>query len=256
MVLIFKIMTETFAVKTKDLSKHFDGVYAVKDFSVELHGGEITGIIGPNGSGKTTFINLLTGRYFANSGTIIFARAPRHQVRRLPPQKASRYGITRTFQAIHIFGQMTAEGNLYNVLTPRNPFLALFSRRGKKNKARVRAMLERFGLWEKRKQHAEELSFGQRRLLEIGRALLMDADIFCFDEPFAGLSAGIIDQVKAILNELKAQGKCVLWIEHNINLIKELSDRVLFMDNGALIADGKPTEVFARPEVLQAYLGQ
>jgi ABC-type branched-subunit amino acid transport system ATPase component len=248
-------MTELFAIRTKDLAKNFDGVYAVKDFSVELYGGQITGIIGPNGSGKTTLINLISGRYFADAGTLEFARSGR-VIRHLEPQQAAPFGVTRTFQSVHVFGQMTVEGNLFNVLTPRNPFHALFSRRGRAAKERITALLTRLGLLDKRHEHAEKLSFGQKRLLEIGRALLMDADIFCFDEPFAGLSAVIIDQVKAIFGELKAQGKCVLWVEHNMSLIKELSDRVLFMDNGRLIADGTATEVFARHEVLEAYLGQ
>ncbi len=240
-------------IKTNDISKHFDGIYAVKDFSVELPGGQIIGVIGPNGSGKTTFINLITGRYFCDGGSILLptGRTTRH----LKPQQAARFGITRTFQSVHLFNQMTVADNLYAVLTPRNPLLALFNRRRHSHHRRVAEILERLGLTEKRKALAGNLSFGQRKLLEIGRALMMDAQVYCFDEPFAGLFPGMIEIVRQLFLELKSRGKCILWVEHNINLIKSLSDRVLFMDEGKLLADGPAHDVFALPEVLEAYLG-
>lgn len=240
-------------LKTEKISKRFDGVYAVKDFSIELFPGQITGVIGPNGSGKTTFINLITGRFFTDSGAIILPNGK--TTHHLKTHRAAPAGITRTFQSVHLFYQLSVLDNLYNVLTPRNPLLALFSRRRKKDHQRVAEVLKELGLWEKRKELVGNLSYGQKKLLEIGRALLMDAKVYCFDEPFAGLFPAMVERVRAIFLRLKSEGKCILWVEHNINLIKSLSDRVIFMDEGRLLADGPAEKVFALPEVLEAYLG-
>lgn len=240
-------------LKTEKISKKFDGIYAVKDFSVELYPGQITGVIGPNGCGKTTFINLITGRYFTDGGTIVLPSG--HATHHLKTHRAAPEGIARTFQSIHLFYQMSVLDNLYNVLTPRNPLLALFNRRRKRDHHRVAEVLKELGLWEKRKELVQNLSYGQKKLLEIGRALLMDAKVYCFDEPYAGLFPAMIERVKAVFLRLRSEGKCILWVEHNINLIKELSDRVIFMESGRLLADGPAQEVFKRPEVLEAYLG-
>jgi ABC-type branched-subunit amino acid transport system ATPase component len=263
------------SLKTEKVSKHFDGIYAVKDFSIELFPGQITGVIGPNGSGKTTFINLITGRYFSDGGTITLPSGKR--TRHLKTHRAAPHGVARTFQTIKLFNQMSVQDNLFNVLTPRNPFGALFFPRSQGTKHRVAALLHELGLYEKRKEPAGNLSYGQRKLLEIGRALLVNdahsprlgkhahlqeiytvgtCEVYCFDEPFAGLFPAMVEKVKAMFLKLKAQGKCIIWVEHNINLIKELSDRVLFMDNGKLLADGPAKEVFELPEVLEAYLGK
>lgn len=261
-------------LRTEKVSKHFDGIYAVRDMSIQLYPGQITGVIGPNGSGKTTFINLITGRYFSDGGKITL---PNGKVtHHLKTHRAVPSGIARTFQTIRLFNQMSVQDNLFNVLTPRNPFDALFFPRSKGTKHRVAALLQDLGLYEKRKEHAGNLSYGQRKLLEIGRALLVNGEhapilsktptpnesfvvgtcqVYCFDEPFAGLFPAMVDKVKKIFLDLKAQGKCILWVEHNINLIRDLSDRVLFMDEGKLLADGPAKEVFELPEVLEAYLG-
>lgn len=241
------------SLSTEKISKKFDGIYAVKDLSVELFPGQITGVIGPNGSGKTTFINLITGRYFTDSGTIVLPSG--HRTHHLKTHRAAPNGITRTFQSVHLFYQMSVLDNLYNVVTPRNPLLALFSRRRRRDHHRVAEVLKELGLWEKRKELVQNLSYGQRKLLEIGRTLMVEAQVYCFDEPYAGLFPAMIERVKAIFLRLKAEGKCILWVEHNINLIKELSDRVLFMDQGTLLADGPANKVFNLPEVLEAYLG-
>ena len=263
------------SIKTEKISKHFDGVYAVQDFTIDLYPGQITGVIGPNGSGKTTFINLITGRYFTDEGSITLPNGD--VTRHLKTHRAAPNGIARSFQTIKLFDQMSVQDNLFNVLTPRNPLVALFSYRSKGTKHRVATLLHELGLFEKRKELAGNLSYGQRKLLEIGRCLLVNAaksprlgkqphhdesytvgtcSVYCFDEPFAGLFPAMVQKVKEIFLKLKAQGKCIVWVEHNINLIKELSDRVLFMDNGKLLADGDPQSVFALPEVLEAYLGK
>jgi ABC-type branched-subunit amino acid transport system ATPase component len=260
---------------TEKVSKHFDGVYAVKDFSIQLYPGQITGVIGPNGSGKTTFINLITGRFFTDGGSIILPNGKR--TRHLKTHRAAPSGVARTFQTIRLFNQMSVQDNLFNVLTPRNPFLALFFPRSPGTKHRVATLIHELGLYEKRKELAGNLSYGQRKLLEIGRALLVNdahsphlskqaqhgetfavgtCQVFCFDEPFAGLFPAMVEKVKAIFKKLKDEGKCIIWVEHNINLIKELSDRVIFMNEGKLLADGTAEEVFKLPEVLEAYLGK
>lgn len=263
------------SLRAEKVSKHFDGIYAVRDMTLNLYPGQITGVIGPNGSGKTTFINLITGRYFSDGGSITLpsGKITRH----LKTHRAVPHGVARTFQTIKLFNQMSVQDNLFNVLTPRNPFGALFWPRSKGTKHRVATLLQELGLYEKRKDLAATLSYGQRKLLEIGRCLLLNdshspklskhaehgesfvvgtCEVYCFDEPFAGLFPAMVEKVKEIFLKLKAQGKCILWVEHNINLIRELSDRVIFMDEGKLLADGPAAEVFALPEVLEAYLGK
>jgi ABC-type branched-subunit amino acid transport system ATPase component len=117
-------------------------------------------------------------------------------------------------------------------------------------------MLKRVGLWEKRGALARNLSYGQRKLLEIARALSMNAQLYLFDEPFAGLFKEMVKTVVAVMKQLREEGKTVLLIEHNMELIRELSDWVIVMDSGKLLAEGKPTEVFSRKEVIEAYLGE
>lgn len=151
---------------------------------------------------------------------------------------------------------MTVLDNILVVITERGVFDALFETHGDLHLKRAEEVLNRVGLWEKRGQLAVNLSYGQRKLLEVARALAMDAEIYLFDEPFAGLFREMAKTIADVMRELKAKGKTVILIEHDMGLIRELTDHCVVMDEGKLLAEGKPAEVLAKREVIEAYLGE
>ena len=240
-------------LETHNLVKRFDGVHAVDHLSIVIKPAQITGIIGPNGSGKTTLTNLLSGFLPMDAGAIHLGDLKLSRVR---PYDIATYGITRTFQDVRLFEQMTVLDNILVVLTERNVWSALFEKHTHFHLTRAEEVLTRVGLWEKRNEMAKGLSYGQRKLLEIARVLAMNAQIYLFDEPFAGLFPEMVKIVVGILKELRDQGKTVVLIEHNMALIRELSDTVIVMDAGKLLAQGKPEEVLSRRDVIEAYLGE
>ncbi len=241
-------------LETKNLVKRFDGVHAVDGLSIGIEKGRITGIVGPNGSGKTTLVNLLSGMLPIDGGAIVVNSSQR--ITKMQPYQISFYGITRTFQDARLFEQMTVLDNILVVLTERNVLSSLFEKHSKYHMKKAEEVLQRVGLWEKRNQLAFNLSYGQRKLLEISRALAMDTEIYLLDEPFAGLFPEMIKIVSEIVQELKQKGKTVILIEHNMNLIRELCDYVFVMDEGKLLAEGEPAEVLEKKEVVEAYLGE
>ncbi len=241
------------ALEIKNLHKNFGGVRAVDGLSFVLTPGKITGIIGPNGSGKSTLTNVLSGMAAIDSGVLIIGG---EQITGLKSYEAIEFGITRTFQEVRLFEQITVLDNILVVLTERGVFKSLRSARGKMHEVRAQEILERIGLWDKRHQLARQLSYGQRKLLEIGRTLAIEADIYLFDEPFAGLAASMVKMLSEILIDLRAKGKVVVLIEHNMELIRSLADHIVVMDNGQLLAEGAPASVLSQHNVIQAYLGK
>jgi len=241
-------------IETKNLVKRFNGVHAVDRLSIEVEKGQITGIIGPNGSGKTTLINLLSGVLEMDSGEIIIDGAKK--ITRILPHQVSFYGITRTFQNVRLFEQMTVLDNILVVVTERNVFSSLFEKHTEYHHKIAEEVLQKVGLWEKKNQLAVNLSYGQRKLLEIARALAMKAEVYLFDEPFAGLFLEMRKIVSIIIQELKQENKTVVLIEHDIGLIRELCDHIFVMNEGKLLAEGKPESVLEKREIIEAYLGE
>ncbi|OHB24514.1 MAG: hypothetical protein A2542_00720 [Parcubacteria group bacterium RIFOXYD2_FULL_52_8] len=241
------------ALETKNLTKQFDGVRAVADLSIAIERGKLTSIIGPNGSGKTTLINVLTGLHAISHGMVVVSEVKLSQIE---PYDVMSYGITRTFQDVRVFEQMHVLDNILVTLTERDVFSALAERHTKLHEERAEAVLRRVGLWEKRHELAKNLSYGQRKLLEIARGLAMNVEIIFLDEPFAGLFPEMVKTVVGIMKELREQGRTLILVEHNMDLIRELSDHVIVMDSGQLLAQGKPAEVLARRDVVEAYLGE
>lgn len=247
-------------LKTKGIAKHFDGVRAVDGLSIGFEEGKITGIIGPNGSGKSTLINLLTGVIQMDGGLVVVGNS--EEVKNLLSHEVADYGITRTFQNVRLFEQIPVLDNILVVLTKRNVFSSLFETHKKFHIGKAQEVLEKVGLWEKRNELAKNLSYGQRKLLEIGRVLAMqngdgaESNIFFFDEPFAGLFPEMIKIVTSVIKELRDKGKTVILVEHNMDLIRELSDHIFVLDAGKLLAEGKPAEVLVRKDVVEAYLGE
>lgn len=240
-------------LETHNLSKHFGGVYAVENLSIGFEQGKITGIVGPNGSGKSTLVNLLTGIHKFDNGLVAIEEI---KLKNLKTFDLMTYSLTRTFQEVRLFEQMTVLDNILVVITERNVFNALFSTHTKLDEHKAKEILEKVGLWEKRHDLAINLSYGQRKLLEIARVIAMDAKIIFFDEPFAGLFKEMIKKIVEIMEEMRAQGKTIILIEHNMELIRKLCDYLFVMDEGKLLSQGKPDKVLAEKKVMEAYLGE
>jgi branched-chain amino acid transport system ATP-binding protein len=241
-------------IKTNNIFKHFDGIKAVDRLSISFKPGMITGLIGPNGSGKSTLINLLTGYLPYDSGVIIVGETTK--LSQIRPYEIASLDITRTFQDVKLFEQMSVLDNVLVVLTERNVWSALFEKHKAYHLERAKEVLDQVGLWEKKDELAINLSYGQRKLIEIARVLAMEAKVYFFDEPFAGLFPEMIKIVTSILKDLKDKGKTVILVEHNMEIIRELSDYCIVMDSGKLLAEGKPEEVLSRKDVIEAYLGE
>ena len=240
-------------IETKNLSKRFDGVHAIDGLSIAIDKGVITGVIGPNGSGKSTLVNVISGMMPFEGGALVVGG---EHFREIEDYEVADLGITRTFQEVRLFNQMTVFDNILVVLTKRGVFESLFETNSKFHEERAKELLEMVGLWDKRHALAVNLSYGQRKLLEIGRALAMSSEVYLFDEPFAGLFPEMIKRIVAIMHHLKDAGKTVVLIEHNMQLIRELCDHLFVLDSGKLLAAGKPNEVLERRDVAEAYLGE
>ena len=242
-----------YILETKSLTKSFGGVHAVDHLSINISQGIITGLVGPNGSGKTTLVNVLSGFSRENGGSMIFSGVDR---KKILPWENQAYGITRTFQQIRLFDQMTVLDNMLVMLTERSPLAALFERHNAYHIKTAEDILERVGLHEKKSRHAGDLSYGQRKLLEIGRVLAMNSSIILLDEPFAGLFPEMVKKIEGIILELKKEGKTIVLIEHNMAIIRNLCDHLIVMDAGKLLAEGHPEKILAEKSVLEAYLGE
>ena len=240
-------------IKTKELVKSFEGIHAVDHLSINIKEGQITGLIGPNGSGKTTLMNLLSGFSSHDSGKIFFSDTDR---KKILPWENQVYNISRTFQQIRLFDQMNVLDNILVILTERNPFLAIFERHNKYHINQAENILRKIDLYDKKYHNAEDLSYGQRKLLEIGRVLAMNSKIILLDEPFAGLFPEIIKKIENIIKELKQEGKTIILIEHNMNIIRNLCDHLIVIDAGKLLTEGNPEKVLSEKIVLEAYLGE
>lgn len=234
------------------LTKRFGGVTAVDDCSFAVQDGTITGLIGPNGSGKTTVFNLVTGYLRADSGRILFAG---RALARPDPATLYRAGLSRTFQHARVFPRLCALDNL--IVAAGHPWRNLFTRRrGRADSSRARALLEEFGLAAHAEHPAGELSYGQRKLLEFASVLMSEPKLVLLDEPTAGVNPTLVATMEQHIRRRHAAGISFLIVEHDMNLVMRLCDPVIVMDRGTRIAAGSPDAVRADPAVLDAYLGQ
>ena len=213
----------------------------------------ITCIVGPNGSGKSTLINLLSGMLPVDEGIVVIDTVG---IRVLKAHKTPDHGITRTFQEVRLFDQISVWDNIMVVLTDRRLFPSLIERTKPRHQEEAKKILQSVGMWEKRDAMAGDLSYGQRKLLEIGRAMALDVGIYLFDEPFAGLFPQMLERVKAILKEMRERKRTIVFVSHNMDIVRELSDHIFVLDSGTLLAVGEVDEVLGRSTVIDAYLGQ
>ena len=241
-----------FALETREVSKSFGAVKAIDQLTMSILREWITCIVGPNGSGKSTLINLLSGMLPLDGGLVIIDNVG---LRVVKAHETPDHGITRTFQEVRLFDQITVWDNIMVVLTDRRLFPSLLERTKSRHKEKARQILQSVGMWEKRDAMAQDLSYGQRKLLEIGRAMAMDVRIYLFDEPFAGLFPRMLEQVKTILKEMREQERTIVFVSHNMDIVRELADHLFVLDSGTLLAAGEVDEVLSRANVIDAYLG-
>jgi len=243
---------EPIALETQEISKHFGAVRALDQLSVAIPKKGMTSIVGPNGSGKSTLINVLSGVLPLDGGMVIIDGLG---LRVVKAHQTPSHGMTRSFQEVRLFDQISVWDNIMVVLTERRLFPAMLERSRPRYKEKAKSILERVGMWEKRDSLAMDLSYGQRKLLEIGRAIALDVNIYLFDEPFAGLFPQMLERAKAIMNDLRDRGRTIILISHNMDIVRELPDHLVVLDSGTLLAEGNVEEVLNSTEVIDAYLG-
>ncbi|MBP3465748.1 MAG: ABC transporter ATP-binding protein [Angelakisella sp.] len=272
-------------LRLENVTMQFGGVVAVDDLSMEVREGEIVALIGPNGAGKTTAFNVVTGVYAPTNGCLYLDGKPylcehpkgrgkreylgvaaekfAHQpTLRKTPDQITKMGLARTFQNIRLFGNLTVFENVLIAkhMHARGGFLAATFRLNRKEEARMRReameLLDIVGLADQKDEQASSLPYGQQRRLEIARALATDPRLLILDEPAAGMNPQETVELTAFIREIREKfNLSILLIEHHMNLVMDISDRIYVLEFGKLIAEGKPDAVRADPRVIEAYLG-
>jgi neutral amino acid transport system ATP-binding protein len=241
------------------ITRTFGGLTAVNVDHLEIQRGSITALIGPNGAGKTTFFNLLTGFDAPNSGTWSFNEKALNGI---PPYKVARLGMVRTFQLTKALYRLTVLENMTlgargqkgeSLLSSLFPWLWKAQEREIQEKAI--SILTNFKLIDKKDDFAAALSGGQRKLLEMARALMVEPELVMLDEPMAGVNPALKQSLLEHIKELRTQGKTVFFVEHDMDMVHEISDWVIVMSQGEIIAEGTPTSVMKNEQVIEAYLG-
>ena len=244
-------------LELRGLSRHFGGVRAVDGLDLTVRQGEIVGLIGPNGSGKSTTVNVIAGLFPASSGEVLFQNTP---LNGMPTHKRLQLGIARTFQNIRLFGQLSVWQNLWVAQNApadhaRRGFFARWLGGQSGVRAEIAELLEFGGLAHKQDELAADLSFGEQRRLELARALAAKPKLLLLDEPAAGMNSEEIGQLRSRILRLRAQGITIVLIEHVMELVMGVTDRIAVLNFGQKIAEGTPAEIQANPLVRKAYLG-
>ena len=250
-----------YILELNQVSKQFGGVKAVRDLTVEFKQGKITALIGPNGAGKTTAFNLIGGLLRPDAGSVTFNGT---RLLGKKPWHIASLGIGRLFQDVRLFRKMTVLENVMTAFQHQEgeslwrvmlaPWTEFKPEAGRKEQAM--SLLEKVGLAEKAESLAENLSYGQQKLAAITRLLAADAKLLLLDEPTAGVNPVMVRQLLTTIRQLAAEGRTIIFVEHNMEVVRELADWVIFMSAGRMRAVGKPHDVLADPDVRAAYIGK
>ncbi|MGE0238138.1 MAG: ABC transporter ATP-binding protein [Parvibaculaceae bacterium] len=231
----------------RDINVSFGGLKVIRDVSLTVRKGEILGLIGPNGAGKTTFVNVLSGFQMPNSGSVSLNS---DMITAWAPERRARAGLTRTFQAVRLFKDLSVLDNVQVGALAMGQSRAAAERN-------ARAVLEETGLAGQAAQIADTLPYGLERRVGIARALVMNPEFVMMDEPAAGLNEAEADELMALIRRIRDNHGCgVLLVEHNMQLVYNLCERVQVLLSGRTLVQGTPAEVWAHDEVHRAYLGQ
>jgi ABC-type branched-subunit amino acid transport system ATPase component len=234
------------------VSKRYGGVAAVDECSFSVHEGSITGLIGPNGSGKTTVFNLISGFAVADEGNIRFRG---QEVSGLSPGAIYRRGVSRTFQMARIFPRLTALENLMVPVRRKGVKGVLLGYRGVDEVQAAREMLTKLGAGHVADERVGRLSYGQRRLVELGTLMMSQPKLVLLDEPAAGVHHGVLESLSNYVLNARAEGVTFVIVEHNLNFVMDICDPVVVLDRGHRIAEGPPDQILVDQVVVDAYLG-
>lgn len=249
-------------LELKDVSKKFGGLSAVSDLNMSLEPGRIYSLIGPNGAGKTTVFNMITGVYQVSSGTILFDGK---NVAGLAPHRIVEMGAARTYQNIRLFKKATALENVmtgFHCRTKNNMFSIVFNRKKTREEERQireksEKILDYLGISDKKDELAKNLPYGHQRLLEIARALASSPKLLLLDEPAAGMNSEEKQELIAMIRKIRKDfDLTVLLVEHDMELVMSISDKIWVLNYGARIAEGTPSQIQSNHEVIEAYLGR
>jgi branched-chain amino acid transport system ATP-binding protein len=236
------------SLELSQLYKSFGGNQVINGVTLQIEDRKVTSLVGPNGAGKTTLFNIITGFVPADRGSIRFAG---RSLDGLAPQAVKQHGLVRTFQNLRLFLNMSVHEN---VLVALEGDLAL-DFWSKRNLPPVERVLRRVGLWEQRQKMAGELSYAERKFLSLARVLAVGAPCLLLDEPAAGLDGPSLGLFHELIREFKGGGGTVLLIEHNLDIVRDVSDRIVFLDKGRIAASGTPGEIFSNPVLGELYFG-